>query len=91
MRSKKNEPLSNLRNRTMRFVEKEVSVTPVVPGTERMWTASLATSVEEIIAIQKKPHVADKGKEKVDSRSSSVWDDARSAWQGHTRSSLLRI
>ena len=79
MRSKKNEPLSNLRNRTMRVVEKEVSVTPVVPGTERMWTASLATSVEEIIAIWKKPHVVDKGKEKVDSRSSSVWDDARSA------------
>ena len=59
MRSKKNEPLSNLGKRTMHVVEKEVSVTPVVPGTERMWTASLATSVEEIIAIWKKPHVVE--------------------------------
>lgn len=39
-------------------------------------TSSLATSVEEITPHPKKQHLADKGKEKVDSHSSSsVWDN----------------
>ena len=39
-------------------------------------TASPATSVEKIATpISKKPRLVDKGKEKVDSLPSSVWDD----------------
>ena len=76
MRFKKNEPLSNLEKRTVRVVEKRVFVTPATSGTETMRTASLATSIEEFTPIRKKPWVVDKGKEKADSRLSSVWDDA---------------
>ena len=76
MRSKKNEPLSNLRKKTVHVMEKRVSVTPTTPDTVTTRTASPATLVEEITPIRKKPHVADKGKEKADSRLSIVWDDA---------------
>ncbi|KAL0014774.1 hypothetical protein SO802_001843 [Lithocarpus litseifolius] len=60
MRSKKNEPLSNLRKRTVRIVEKGVFVTPPAPVTEPTKTASLATSVEEVTPISKRQRVADK-------------------------------
>ena len=76
MRSKKSEPLSNLGERKVQVMEKGVSVTPATLGIETTRTASLATSVKEITPIWKKPRVADKGKEKADSCSSSVWDDA---------------
>ena len=77
MRSKKNEPLSNLGKRTVRVVGKGPPVTPIVPGIEPMRTTSLATSVEEISTpISKKPRLADKGNEKADSHLSNVWDDA---------------
>ena len=75
MRAKKNEPLSNLDARTVRVVEKGVSVTPTTLDIETTKTASLATSTEEITLLRKKQRVADKGKNKADSRSSSVWDD----------------
>ena len=51
MRAKKNEPLSNLGKRTMRVVEKGVSVTLATPGTETTRIASSATSVEEITPL----------------------------------------
>ena len=54
MRAKKNESLSNLRARTVWVVEKGTSVTPATLATlgrETMRTASLATSVEEIIPL----------------------------------------
>ena len=72
MRAKKNKRLSNLGARAMRIVEKGVSVTPATLDTEMTRTASPATSVEEITLLQKKQHVADKGKDKADSRSSSI-------------------
>ena len=75
MRAKKNEPFSNLGKRTMRVVEKGVSVTLATPDTETMRIASSATSVEEITPLWKKQHMADKGKDKADSYSSSVWDN----------------
>ena len=82
MRSKKNEPLSNLRKRTMRVTGKgppatsAVPISPTVPGTETTRTASPATSVEEITTpISKRPRLTDKGKENADSHPSSVWDD----------------
>ena len=53
-----------------------VPVSPAVPGTETTGTASPATLVEEITTpISKRLRLTDKGKEKVDSHLSSVWDD----------------
>ena len=54
MRAKKNEPLSNLDARTVRVVEKGVSVTPTTLDIETTKTASLATSTEEITLLRKK-------------------------------------
>ena len=76
MRAKKNEPLSNLEMRVVRVVEKGVSITPSIPVTKLMRTASPATSVEEITPLPKRQHVADKAKVKANSHSSSVWDDS---------------
>ena len=82
MRSKKDKPMSSLRKRTVCIIGKGpsitplASVTPIVYGTETVRTTSPATSVEEIPApTSKRPRVTDKGKEKTDSHSSSVWDD----------------
>lgn len=76
MGAKKNEPLSKLRKRVVRVVEKG---TPIILATsilEATRIASSTTSVEEITPWTKKPRLADKGKEKTSSRSSSIWDDA---------------
>ena len=54
MRAKKNEPFSNLRKRVVHVVEKGTPITPVASVPEAMRTASLATSVEEIIPRPKK-------------------------------------
>ena len=85
MRTKKDEPLSSLGKRTVRIIGKppwllhrppSASITPIVSGTETVRTASPATSVEEIpTPASKRSRVTDKGKEKADSSSSSVWDD----------------
>ena len=72
MRAKKNEPLSNLRARAVRVVEKGVSVPPATLVTKAKRTASPATSIEEITPLRKKQGVADKGKDKANSRLSSV-------------------
>ena len=88
MRSKKDELLSSLGKRTARVTRKGPSVTPpafitpIVSGTETVRTTSPATSVEEIpTPASKRPRVTDKGKEKVDSRSSCVWDDMELAME----------
>ena len=72
MRAKKNEPLSNLRKRVVRVIEKGTPITSVasIPGATR--AASLATLVEEITPRLKKQQVANKGKKKANSRSSRV-------------------
>ena len=81
MRSKKNEPLSNLGKRTVRVTGKgpptisSALVSLAVLSTETTRTAFPATSVEEIpTPISKRPRLTDK--EKADSHPSSVWDDA---------------
>jgi len=56
----------------MRVMEKGVSITPATPSTEMMRIASSATSIKEITPFRKKPHMADKGKKKADSRSSNI-------------------
>ena len=57
-------------------MEKGVFVTLATPVTKTTRTASPTTLVEEITLRLKKQRVADKGKDKANSRSSSVWDDA---------------
>ena len=97
MRSKKNEPQSNLGKRTVHVTGKGTPVTSAIPiapavlSIETTRTTSPATSVEEITTLaSERPCLIDKGKEKVDSRSSSVWDNEELAVGGHMRSSLLR-
>ena len=46
MRSKKDEPLSNLGKRTIHVIGKGPPITPTIPGTEVTRIASPATSVE---------------------------------------------
>ena len=86
MRSKKDELLSNLGKKAVRITGKGLivnplgSVTPMVSATETMRTASLIVSIEEIPTPgSKRPRVTGKEKEKVDSRSSTIWDDERLA------------
>ncbi|XP_030940939.1 uncharacterized protein LOC115965778 [Quercus lobata] len=86
MRSKKDEPLSNLGKKIVRMTGKGPApiplstIPPVAPETMR--TASPTTSIEEIATPgSKRQHVAGKGKEKekADIRSSTIWDDERLA------------
>ena len=76
MRVKKSEPLSNLGKRVVCVVEEGTPVTLVTSIPEVTRTTSSATSVEEITPRPKKQRVADKEKEKADSRLSNVSDDA---------------
>ena len=79
MRSKKDEPLSNLGKKTVRVTGKGPASTPltIVPSiaSETTRTASPTTSIEEIPTPgSKRPRVAAKGKEKekADTRSSTI-------------------
>ena len=82
MRSKKDESLSNIGKKTVCVIGKgpsstpSVSVTPIVSIAETVRTASPTTSVEELLTlVSKRPRLSSKEKEKVDSRSSTIWDD----------------
>ena len=82
MRSKKDEPLSNLGKKAVRVTGKGPASMPlsIVPSiaSETTRTASPTASIEEIPTPgSKRPRVAGKGKEKekADTRSSTIWDD----------------
>ncbi|KAF3960157.1 hypothetical protein CMV_015109 [Castanea mollissima] len=84
MRSKKDEPLSNIGKKVVRVKGKVSSVTPtasatpVISGAETTRTASPATSVEEIpTPASKRPRTSDRGKDAA--CSSTIWDDERLA------------
>ncbi|XP_075672036.1 uncharacterized protein LOC142641480 isoform X2 [Castanea sativa] len=86
MRAKKDEPLSHLGKKVVRITGKgppvtsAASVTHLASGTDTTRSASPAASIEEIpTPASKKQRTSDKGKEKVDSRSSSIWDDEKLA------------
>ena len=86
MRLKKDESLSNLGKRTVRITGKGPSATPsaliapTVTGTKVTRPGSPATYVEEIpTPTSKRSRLEGKGKEKADSRASSIWDDAKLA------------
>ena len=82
MRDKKDKPLSNIGKKGVRVTGKGLSVipvtsaTPIVSGVETSRIASPTTSVEEILTpSSKRQRLSNKEKEKVDSHSSTVWDD----------------
>ena len=79
IRSKKDEPLSNLGKKAVRVTGKGPalnplsSVTPIVSATETTKTASPTASTEEIPTPgSKRPGVTGKEKEKVNSRLSTI-------------------
>ena len=79
MRSKKDEPLSAIGAKFIRVTERGaliLSALPSIPTLGMVGTASPTPSVEELTPWHKRPRTSDKQKEKVDSRSSSIWDDA---------------
>ena len=82
MRSKKDGPLSAIGAKSSRVTEREAPILAVLPSTPTPGiegTASSTPSVEELTPRHKKPRTGDKQKEKVDSQSSNVWDDAEVA------------
>ena len=86
MRAKKDEPLSSIGKKAVRITGRgspavpATSVTPVVYGAEMTRTASPSTSIEELpTPASKRPRLSSKDKEKVDSRTSTIWSDERLA------------
>ena len=86
MRAKKDEPLSNIGKKAMRITGRGspavpvTSITPVVSGAKTTRTASPSTSIEELSTpASKRPRLSSKDKEKVDSRTSTIWSDERLA------------
>ena len=86
MRAKKDEPLSSIGKKAVRNTRRGspaipvTSVTPVVSGAETTRTASPSTSIEELpTPASKRPRLSSKDKEKVDSRTSTIWSDERLA------------
>ena len=86
MRAKKDEPLSNIGKKAVRITGRgspavlATSVTPVVSGVEMTRTASPSTSIEELLTpASKQPRLSSNEKEKVDSRTSTIWSDERLA------------
>ena len=86
IRAKKDEPLSNIRKKAVRITGRgslavpAASVTPVASRVETTRMASPSTSIEELpTPASKRPHLSSKEKEKVDSRTSTIWSDERLA------------
>ena len=79
MRSKKDEPLSALGTKSVRITDRGVLILAVLPFSPTSAPARVASPtllVEELPPRNKRLRVGEKQKEKVDSRPSSVWDDA---------------
>ena len=79
MRNKKDEPLSAIRTKSVRIMDRGAPILAALPSTPTPVTAGTASptpSVEELTPHNKRPRARDKQKEKVDSRPFSIWDDA---------------
>ena len=86
MREKKDEPLSNIGKKMVRITGRgspavlATSITPVASGAKTTRTASPSTSIEELpTPASKRPRLSLKEKEKVDPRTSTIWNDERLA------------
>ena len=79
MRSKKDEPLSALGTKSVRITDRGIPILAALPSSPTFAPARVASPtllVEELPPRNKRLRVGEKQKEKVDSRPSSVWDDA---------------
>ena len=79
MRSTKDEPLSALRTKFVRITDRGILILAALPSSPTSTLARVVSptpSVEELPPHNKRLRVGEKQKEKVDSRPSSVWDDA---------------
>ena len=71
--------MSAIGTKSVRITDRGALVLAVLPSTPTPVTAGTASptpSVEELTPRNKRSRVGDKQKEKVDSRPSSIWDDA---------------
>ena len=87
MRGKKNDPISSIKKRTVRVIEKGVFVIPPASITEPSRMASSVTLVEEITPLRKKTHVEGQGEGQ--GWFSFILRFLR-CWRGHKRFLLLR-
>ena len=79
IRSKKDEPLSALGTKSVCITDKGIPILAALPFSPTSAPARVASPtplVEELPPCNKRLRVGEKQKEKVDSRLSSVWDDA---------------
>ena len=79
MRNKKDEPLSALGTKSVRITDRGASILAALPSSPPSIPAGVTSptpSVEELTPRNKRLKVGEKQKEKVDSRPSSIWDDA---------------
>ena len=79
MRNKKDEPLSVIGTKSVCITDKGaliIAALPSSPTSVPVGTASPTPSIEELTPRNKRLRVGEKQKEKVDSRPSSIWDDA---------------
>ena len=86
MRTKKDEPLSNIGKKAVRITGRgsptvpAISITLVASGAETTRTTSPSTSIEELLTPASKRHrLSSKEKEKVDPRMSTIWSEKRLA------------
>ena len=80
IRSKKDKPLSAIGTKSVHITDRGAPILaalPSFPTPVMVGTASPTLSVKELTPRNKRPRDGDKQKEKVDSRPSSIWDDAR--------------
>ena len=78
MRSKKDEPLSALRTKSIHITNRGAPILAALPSSPTFALARVASptpSIEELPPRNKRLKVGEKQKEKVNSRPSSVWDD----------------
>ena len=79
MRGKKDKPLSALGTKSVRITDRAILILAALPSSPTSASARGASPtplVEELPPRNKRLRVGEKQKEKVDSRPSSVWDDA---------------
>ena len=79
MRGKKDEPLSAIGTKSVRITDRGVSILVALSSSPTSALARGATptpTVEEVPPHNKKLRAREKQKEKVDSKPSSIWDDA---------------
>ena len=79
MRGKKDKPLFALGTKSVRITDRAIPILAALPSSPTSASARGASPtplVEELPPRNKRLRVGEKQKEKVDSRPSSVWDDA---------------